>query len=106
MKRTAFVIRLKQGMKEEYKKRHDNIWPELKELTTRRGIRNYSIWYYNEDLLFAYYETDSEGAKPLVSDDEITLSALWEEYMSDIIETVKEPGTGETMNLECLFLHE
>jgi L-rhamnose mutarotase len=73
VKRNTFVIKLKPGMKEEYKKRHDNIWPELKKMISKGGQRNYSIWYYN-DLLFAYYETDDEGLKPLTTEAEIELS--------------------------------
>ena len=32
MKRVAFKMYLNEGMKAEYKKRHDQIWPELEEV--------------------------------------------------------------------------
>lgn len=45
------------GMQEEYKKRHDNIWPEMKEVLANAGIVNYSIWMQGEEL-FGYYECE------------------------------------------------
>ena len=44
-------------MQEEYKKRHDNIWPEMKEVLANAGIVNYSIWMQGEEL-FGYYECE------------------------------------------------
>lgn len=105
MKRVTSVIKLKAGMKEEYKRRHDNIWPELSNLITRQGIRNYTIWYY-EDVLFAYYETDDEGIKIQNAPEDLEVSAKWKEYMADIIEFVIDPKTEAPINLECMFLHE
>jgi len=41
----------------EYKKRHDEIWPELAKLLTQPGIHNYLVQLYNEpNLLFGYLE--------------------------------------------------
>ena len=39
---------LKPGCKEEYKRRHANLFPELKRLLSESGVRNYSI-YLDED---------------------------------------------------------
>lgn len=58
MARVAFVMKLKPGCEEIYKRMHDEIWPELVESMKRRGTRNYSI-YRHGLLLFAYLETDN-----------------------------------------------
>ena len=58
MARVAFVMKLKPGCEEIYKRRHDEIWPELVESMKRRGTRNYSIFRHGL-LLFAYLETDN-----------------------------------------------
>ena len=62
MKREAFKMFLKPGCKEEYKRRHANLFPELKALLTKSGVRNYSI-YLDEDtnILFAYQELEGES---------------------------------------------
>jgi L-rhamnose mutarotase len=58
MARMAFVMKLKPGCEEIYKRKHDEIWPELVESMKRRGTRNYSI-YRHGLMLFAYLETDN-----------------------------------------------
>jgi L-rhamnose mutarotase len=57
MARVAFVMKLKPGCEAIYKRRHDEIWPELVDSMKRRGRRNYSIFRHGL-LLFAYFETD------------------------------------------------
>ncbi len=41
--RYAFKMRLNPGMEVEYRKRHDEIWPELVALLHDAGIKDYSI---------------------------------------------------------------
>lgn len=86
MKKIAFKMKLKPGCKEEYKRRHDEIWPELKELLVNSGVRDYSIFLDEEtNTLFAVQKIvgDSSsqdlGSNPLVQ--------KWWKYMSDIMET-------------------
>ena len=52
--RNAFKMKLKPGFEAEYKKRHDEIWPELQSLLSETGIQDYSIFLDEETLaLFA-----------------------------------------------------
>ena len=50
MKRESFKMFLKPGCKEEYKRRHANLFPELKALLSQSGVRNYSI-YLDEEMV-------------------------------------------------------
>ena len=47
---SAFKMQLKPGMVAEYRRRHDEIWPELSSLLTAAGIHDYSI-FLDEDTL-------------------------------------------------------
>ncbi|SHG56807.1 L-rhamnose mutarotase [Fodinibius roseus] len=86
MQRHAFKMKLKPGFEEEYKKRHDEIWPELKQLLAEAGIRDYSIFLDKEThTLFAVHKLD-EG----YVDEEISAHPImqkWWEHMKDIMET-------------------
>lgn len=54
MTRYAFAMRLKPGAVEEYKRRHDEIWPELSAVLRAAGISDYSIFLDEQTLtLFA-----------------------------------------------------
>ena len=55
MERFAWKAIVKDGMLEEYKKRHDNIWPELKQVLKEAGIKNYTIWNVGNEV-FGYFE--------------------------------------------------
>src|SRR5215472_4725152 len=54
MHRNAFKMKLKPGVVAEYKKRHDEIWPELQKELRAAGVSDYSIFLDEETLtLFA-----------------------------------------------------
>ncbi len=57
MERIGIYFRLKTGAKDEYKRRHDQVWPEVRDVLSQAGIHNYSIWNHDE-MLFAYFETE------------------------------------------------
>lgn len=101
MEKYAWKAKLLPGMLNEYKKRHDNIWPEMKEVLAAAGIRNYSIWNVGEDL-FGYYECDSvEEAGRIQSESDVV--ARWDEYMKDVMVMPKDPVTGAQPLLKQVF---
>lgn len=61
MIRKAFVMQLHHGQLDEYRRRHDPIWPELAAVLQAHGVHNYSIHVHPQTLqLFAYAEVESE----------------------------------------------
>ena len=103
MQRRAVFFKLKPGKREGYKKRHDEIWPEISELLSKSGIRNYSVWNH-EDLLFGYYEADDifETESKLMTN---AVFLKWRDEMEEYI--FKEPQTGQKeWDMSLLFLHE
>ena len=58
MKRFAFIFRIKPGLKNEYKKAHDEIWPDMAQAIRDSGIKNYSIFFRKDGTLFAYLEAE------------------------------------------------
>lgn len=101
MKRVAFKMHLKKGMKEEYKKRHDAIWPELKQLLKYAGISEYSIFLDEEtDTLFAFQKvTEGSGSQDLGQNE---IVQKWWDYMADIMETNSD-NSPVTTELEEVF---
>ena len=59
MKRVAFKMKMIPGMKEEYIKRHDQIWPEIAELIKKSGVSDYSIFLDEEtNILFGVQKVE------------------------------------------------
>ena len=72
MQRLAFKMKLNKGQKEEYIKRHNEIWPELKELLKQNDVSEYSI-FFDEDThtLFAFQKILGNSGSQDLSDSEI-----------------------------------
>lgn len=85
MKRYAFAMQLKPGFAAEYKKRHDEIWPEIKNLLKETGISDYSI-FLNEEThtLFAVQYVAGGSSQDLGNN---PIVQKWWDYMADIMVT-------------------
>jgi len=85
MIRNAFKMKLKPGMVEEYKKRHDEIWPELAKAHAEAGIFDCSICFDEESLtLFAFQKlTDDNPAAGLK---DLAIVQKRRDYMADLME--------------------
>ena len=84
--RYAFRMRLNPGMRAEYQKRHDEIWPELVDLLHRAGVSDYDIWLDEEtNLLFGILtRTDDHTMDALPLD---PIMQRWWAMMADIMES-------------------
>ncbi len=102
MERYAWKARILAGKKEEYKRRHDRIWPEMKELLKSAGICNYSIWNVGDDL-FGYYECEKGIAFAAKTQAESPIVAKWNEYMKDVMVMDTDPETGAQPLLREMF---
>jgi len=103
MARVAFKMKLKAGCEKEYKKRHDAIWPELKELLVGSGISDYSIFLDPEtNILFAVQKQDGDvssqdlGSNPIIQ--------KWWKYMADIMETNDDSSPVTVQLTEVFYL--
>lgn len=84
MHRIAFKMTLKPGFVAEYKKRHEALWPELRELLSRQGVYDYSIFFDEEThTLFAVQKNDGQGSQQLHTH---AVVKRWWDYMADIME--------------------
>ena len=86
---------------DEYKRRHDEIWPELKSLLKEKGISNYAIFLDKKTCtLFAHLDIEN-------TDDNKTLAGYdimkkWWKYMADIMDT-NEDMSPVAVPLEEMF---
>ena len=79
-------MKLLPGFAEEYKRRHDDIYPELLKLLKDAGIHDYSIFLDEEtNILFAVQKVESDTGSQDLGKTEIVQK--WWKYMADIMET-------------------
>src|SRR4051794_26090081 len=86
MHRIAFKMQLFKGLQEEYKRRHDALWPELAALLKTTGISDYSIFLdETTDSLFAVLKADNSSALDNLPANPVM--QRWWKYMGDIMQS-------------------
>src|SRR5688572_31767877 len=84
MTRRAFKMQLHRGFEEEYRRRHDNLWPDLKDLLKKHGVSEYSI-YLDEDTNTLFGVMQVEDPAQLENMPEHPVMKKWWAYMRDIM---------------------
>ncbi len=86
MEKYAFKMHLNPGCLEDYKIRHDQIWPELVELLKEAGISDYSI-HLDEDtnILFGVLWRTADHGMDALPDHPVMQK--WWAHMADIMQT-------------------
>lgn len=102
MERMAWKGKIKDGHKEEYVRRHDEIWQEMVQVLKDAGICNYTI-FNTGDELFGYYECEKGVDYAQRVQAESPVVARWNEYMKDILELEMDKETGAQPKLEQVF---
>ena len=86
LQRHAFVMHLNPGCEDEYRRRHDAIWPELADLLRQAGVSNYSIFLDPRTLtLFGYLERPA--GHTMADLPAHPVMRRWWDHMKDIMRT-------------------
>ncbi len=89
--------------KEEYVKRHNPIWKELKEVLKNHGVFNYSIFLDSETgVLFGYAEINSEAQWDAIAD--TAICKKWWAFMADCMETNTDKSPTSNELTEVFYL--
>lgn len=79
-------MQLHQGCEQEYLRRHDELWPELKKLLKNAGIADYSIFLdESSGTLFATLMAESQAKLDALPSEAVMKK--WWTYMRDIMDT-------------------
>lgn len=87
-----WVLGVRPGHEDEYRRRHDAIWPDMLEALREAGIRNYSIFRHGLDL-FGYFETDDLAATQAALAAS-PVNRRWGEWMAPIMKIEVDAATG------------
>ena len=79
----GLALRLRPGAYDEYKRRHDELWPEMDQMLRRLGLS--MVIYRRDDVLFVHQTAPSQESFDGAAADPIT--PKWNEYMKEVLET-------------------
>lgn len=102
MQKIAFKMKLKPGMRQEYQRRHAEIWPELVSLLRENGVSDYSIFLDEQtDILFAVQRLTGESSQDLGN---MEVVQRWWKYMADLMDTNSDFSPVTTPLVEVFHL--
>lgn len=103
MTRLAFKMKLHAGQTAEYKRRHEQLWPELKQLLKQTGIKNYSIFLDEEtNLLIGVLKINDPKAMNDLPNHPVMKK--WWAYMKDIMDSNPDNSPASVSLKEVFYL--
>lgn len=90
--RVCFVMHVRTDALAEYKRRHSEVWQEMRDALSRTGWRNYSLFATNDGTIIAYVEVDDFDAA-LEAMQRQAVNARWQSEMAPMFETPAAPDT-------------
>lgn len=101
MIRKSFKMKLFPGMAQEYERRHNELWPKMKDMIHEYGGSNYSIFLDSEtNVLYGYLEI--EDAERWDKSADTAICREWWDFMADIMET-NEDNSPVSVDLKQVF---
>jgi len=96
MKRVGFILRVRADKSAEYRRRHEQVWPEMLEALRRNGWHNYSLFMRDDGLLFGYFETPRDLPSALSGMAKEEVNARWQALMAPYFEALdgRRPDEG------------
>ena len=100
--RVCFQLQVKQDRIDEYRRRHDAVWPEMLRALAHAGWSNYSLFLRDDGLLIGYFETESlQGALDAMA--ATAVNARWQNEMSEFFEDLDLPPDQGFITLTEVF---
>lgn len=91
MPRYAWVLEVRPGYEDEYKKRHDEIWPELVAEIRRAGQRHYAVFRHGLTLFGTFECDDLERVYTVMKSSEVF--ARWGAFNAHLMKAEIDPTT-------------
>ncbi|TYK42712.1 L-rhamnose mutarotase [Actinomadura decatromicini] len=103
-KRVCFLLKVRADRLEEYKRRHQAVWPDMRDALRDSGWHNYSLFLREDGLLVGYLETDDfEAARAAMARTEV--NTRWQAEMAPFFEDLDgRPDQGMALLPEVFHL--
>lgn len=96
MQRVCFLLKVRADRLDEYKRRHEAVWPEMLQALSAAGWHNYSLFLREDGLLVGYLETeDFAAAQRAMAETEV--NARWQAEMGEFFEALDGSRPDEAM---------
>ncbi len=84
MQRRVWLLQIRNGKEEEYRRRHEAVWPALIEAACEAGLKNHSCFVCNQQVIVYAEAEDIDGTfRELMAKD---VKTKWDRWMSEILD--------------------
>jgi L-rhamnose mutarotase len=102
VQRVCFTLKVRPERLAEYKERHRDVWPEMREALSQAGWKNYSLFLRPDGLLVGYLETpDFDAARRQMEN--VSVNLRWQAEMQPFFESVSGRPDENMAPLEEVF---
>lgn len=103
MRRIGFILKVKEDLMDEYKLRHEDVWPEMLEALHRTGWHNYTLFMRDDGMLFGYFETPDNFQAALEGMAAEQVNDQWQAEMAHFFEGTGGPADTQMKELVEVF---
>jgi L-rhamnose mutarotase len=104
VQRVCFLLKVRTDRLEEYRRRHDAVWPDMRAALREAGWHNYSLFLRDDGLLVGYLETDDFPAAQAAME-RTEVNARWQAEMAPFFEDLEgRPDEGMVPLTEVFHL--
>jgi L-rhamnose mutarotase len=86
MTRVGFLLKVKDDLIDEYRRRHESVWPDMQEALRRTGWHNYTLFLRDDGTLFGYFETPESFQTALDGMAREEVNERWQQEMAPYFE--------------------
>ncbi len=87
MNRVCFTLQVKTDLLDEYRARHDAVWPDMLDALSRHGWHNYSLFLRDDGLLIGYFETPGTLGEAVAGMSSEPVNDRWQDEMARFFES-------------------
>jgi L-rhamnose mutarotase len=91
MKRVGFSFKVQADKLAEYKKHHQNVWPDMLAALRETGWHNYTLFVREDGLVFGYFETPHSLGQAQLLMAVKDVNTRWQEFMAPYMEANARP---------------
>lgn len=96
MQRICFTLQVKPERLDEYRRRHEDVWPQMQQALRDAGWTNYSLFVREDGLLIGYLETpDWDAARRQMAETEV--NARWQASVGDLFQELGDRHADDAM---------
>lgn len=100
--RVCFQLRVRPDRIEEYRARHEEVWPDMLRALRDTGWRNYSLFLREDGLLIGYFETD-HPERTMAAMDATEVNERWQRDMAQFFDTDGDAEGGTLLRYTEVF---